>query len=74
MTDNNYKLTLIFYKSNKASYINVTAIFSDKKTNQSRKRSHLNITVNIRYQIKQLLSRTTGAFLKYFKTKKRSGA
>lgn len=31
MTDNNYKLTLIFYKSNKAPYINATAIFSDKK-------------------------------------------
>lgn len=31
MTDNNYKLTLIFYKSKRAPYINVTAISLDKK-------------------------------------------
>lgn len=31
MTDNNYKLTLIFYKSNKAPYTNVIAIFSDQQ-------------------------------------------
>lgn len=37
MTDNNYKLTLIFYKSNKALYINVIAIFSDKKPKSKQK-------------------------------------
>lgn len=78
MTDNNYKLTLIFYKSNKAPYTNVIAIFSDqqkkKTTNQSRKQSRLNIRANIWYQIKQLLSRITGVLVKCFKTETRSGA
>lgn len=37
MTDNNYKLTLIFYKTNKAPHINVTAISSDKKKQTTTK-------------------------------------
>lgn len=41
MTDNNYKLTLIFYKSNKAPYINATAIFSDKKNKSKQKEKSL---------------------------------
>lgn len=40
MTDNNYKLTLIFHKSNKAPYINVTAISSDKKKKKKTKISN----------------------------------
>lgn len=44
MTDNNYKLTLIFYKSNKAPYINVTAIFSDKKTQQTQIKAEREVT------------------------------
>lgn len=41
MTDNNYKLTLIFYKSNKAPYINVTAISLDKKHKSKQKEKSL---------------------------------
>lgn len=76
MTDNNYKLTLIFYKSNKAPYINVTAISLDKKKtqNRSRKGSGSHITVNVRDKIKHLLRGNTPVFVKYCSTKKGSAA